>query len=363
MQRLALEALGWDAAWSAEAARAEVPLDRLARVVGEQRAQWEVRDGAGKAPAVITGRLRAACEEGSMQRPSVGDWVVLRTALGEPSDGPRVIESVLPRRTKIARKAAGRATREQVIAANVDVVLVVCSLGRDVNERRIERFVAIACNGGATAHIVLSKSDLVDDVGPYLERVSRAAPDAAVHVVSAFTGDGMEALAPLLTRGRTIALLGTSGAGKSTLVNRWMQKVVVETGEVRDDGKGRHTTTSRQLLVIPGGAVLIDTPGLREVGLWTGDEGVAHTFEDLADLAGRCRFSDCSHANEPGCVILEGLEAGTLDPGRVDSWRRLAREQRHVGRQNNRSATKQHKAAERSGSRTLQQRLRDKGRL
>jgi ribosome biogenesis GTPase len=358
----ALDALGFDDGWRAVVAAAAVPIERVVRISSERRGAWEVRDGVTQAMAGATGRLRAACDDGTSARPSVGDWVVLKASLQDETAGPAIIESVLPRRTQIARKTAGRSAREQIVAANADVVFVVCALGRDVNERRIERFTAIVWNGGGTPQIILNKADLVDDVAPYLERVQRVAPDVAVHVVSARTGVGMEQLSGVLTSGRTIALMGTSGAGKSTLVNQWMNAAAAGTGTVRDDGKGRHTTTMRQLLRLPSGTLMIDTPGLREVGLWTGDEGVTQTFQEMEDLARLCRFSDCKHDREPGCAVRQALDAKMLDPARFESWQRLQGEQRHVDRQTDAAAAGRHKAAERQGTRLLQQRLRDKGR-
>jgi ribosome biogenesis GTPase len=350
-----LVALGLDDGWRALAGG---DLDRLARVSGEQRGQWEVITAAGRLPAVLAGRWQHELEGGA-DRPAVGDWVVLRA--GTERD-LAVIEAVLPRRTRIARKAAGRETREQVVAANVDVVFVVTALGRDVNERRLERFTAIVWNGGAVPEVVLNKVDLVGDAGPWVARAMRVAPGVAVHAVSALSGVNMAALDPALAPGRTVALLGTSGAGKSTLVNRWLGRELQSTGSVGDAGKGRHTTTTRQLLALPSGAVVIDTPGLREVGLWTGDEGLAHTFEDLAGLATGCRFSDCRHQREPGCAIAAALAAGAVDESRLDSWRRLTREQEHVARQFDPATARHRKSVEKSGARALRAVLKSKGR-
>jgi ribosome biogenesis GTPase len=351
-----LASVGLDARWEAAAREAGAALDRLARVTSEQRGQWEVATQAGPALAVLAGRWQRAMAGGGEDRPAVGDWVVLR----EPAGDSRVIEAVLPRRTKLARKAAGRVAREQVVAANVDVVFVVAALGRDVNERRIERFTAIAWNGGATPELVLTKADLVPDPAPYVARAMRAAPGVAVHVVSVVTGAGLDALA--LVPGRTVALLGTSGAGKSTLVNRWLGRHLLETAAVRGDGKGRHTTTSRHLVPLPSGAVVIDTPGLREVGLWTGDDGLAQTFEDVSAVAVACRFSDCHHQAEPQCAVRAAVTAGVLDPVRVEAWRSLTREQEHIDRQADPALTQEARAGARRGAKALRKRLREKGR-
>jgi ribosome biogenesis GTPase / thiamine phosphate phosphatase len=364
MQDVQSDALGLDDRWLQAAEAAGLAPGQLGRICGERGDRYQVATASGEAGASVSGRLRRAIEEGEAERPAVGDWVGLRPlAEGREGQGDeRVVEQVLPRRTTIARRAAGRAIRRQVVAANVDVVLIVCALGRDVNPGRIERFVAIAWGGGARPVLLLNKVDLFDDPSAPLARARRAAAGADVHLVSALTGQGLEAVEPLLAPGSTLVLLGTSGAGKSTLANRLLGQAEASTGELRGDGKGRHTSTHRQMFLLPQGAVLIDTPGLREVGLWSGDEGLSRAFEDVAELAGACRFGDCRHEGEPGCAVEVAVERGEVDAGRVEAWRRLLREQAFV-EQRAAGANKQRaKLQARQGTMALRERLREKGR-
>ena len=360
MSSTGLARYGFDAWWQAEAHAARAAEIDLGRVVAEPRGQWRVATTEGEISARLAGRLRQQGRSEPVLRPAVGDWVILRPAAEGAQE--RVVERVLPRRSKIARKAPGRIVREQVVAANVDTVIVLSALGRDVNERRLERLCAIAWAGGARPVIVLNKADLCPDRAPYVERAKRSAPAVDVQVVSALTGLGLEALDRYLEPGRTVALLGTSGAGKSTLLNRWLGEQAVATGTLDSAGKGRHTTTARQLWLVPSGAAVLDTPGLREVGLWAGDEGLCAAFADISRLAAACRFADCQHSNEPGCAVIEARSAGTLDPARLEAWRRLCVEQQLIGERVDRDAAQARRTAEKRGARALRSRLRGKGR-
>jgi ribosome biogenesis GTPase len=230
----------------------------------------------------------------------------------------------------VTRRAPGTAAGEQVLAANVDLVLVVVAPGRDANPRRVERLLALAWESGAQPVVVLGRADLCPDwgtdVATELAALAAVAPGTEVLALSCYTGQGVAEIAALLGPGRTGVLLGSSGVGKSTLVNRLAGRDLLATGEVRDDGKGRHTTTTRQLVVLAGGGLMIDTPGLRELGLWTGAAGTAAAFDDLESLAAGCRFDDCRHRTEPGCAVLAALEDGRLEAGRFAAWERLQRE-------------------------------------
>lgn len=303
----------------AEAASFGASAAELGRVVADHKGGCRVVTEAGEVLAVARGKLSRA----ALGRPTLGDWVVLADA---GAGGDRVITRVLTRRTSLVRKSAGRETVPQVLAANVDVALIVCALGRDVNGRRIERLATLAHHGGVRPVVVLTKADTCDEPAPFVAEAREAAPDCPVHVVSARTGAGMEALSAYFADGATVTLLGTSGAGKSTLVNRWLGGAVQSTGDVRDDGRGRHTTTSRQLYLLPEGGAVVDTPGLREVALWAGEGGLDATFEDIEALAPGCRFGDCGHASEPGCAVREAVEAGTLDRARHESYLALRSE-------------------------------------
>jgi ribosome biogenesis GTPase / thiamine phosphate phosphatase len=257
---------------------------------------------------------------------AVGDWVGL-------SDG--LVRCVLPRRSAIVRNAASdqqRRTSGQTLATNVDVAFVVSSLGPDLEPRRIERYLVTIWESGASPEIVLTKADRLDDPWELAAEVESVAIGVPVHVVSAVTGEGCNALRARIATGATAVLLGSSGVGKSTLVNLWLGEEVMVTRETReDDDEGRHTTTHRQLLELPGGGLVIDTPGLRELQLWdVGSEALDATFADVENLAADCRFGDCTHQHEPGCAVLAAVETGKLPRERLDSWRKLQRELRSI---------------------------------
>ena len=262
---------------------------------------------------------------------AVGDWVGL---------GEGLIRSVLPRRSAIVRNAASdqhRRTQGQTLAANVDVAFVVSSLGPDLEPRRIERYLVTIWESGASPEIVLTKADRYDDPWDLVAEVERVALGVPVHVVSALSGHGCDALRARIAVGSTAVLLGSSGVGKSTLVNHWLGDEVMATKETRvDDDEGRHTTTHRQLLVLPSGGLVIDTPGLRELQLWdVGSASLDATFSDVEELAADCRFGDCTHTHEPGCAVLAATETGELSHGRLHSWRKLQRELRAIEMRHN----------------------------
>ncbi len=310
MPRFDLRELGW----SADLAE-KLPLGlEPGRVIAAHRGAYDVQTSAATAIRTrLPGGLLRACTD-----VAVGDWVAL---------GDGLVRVVLPRRTAIVRQAAGTATRPQTLAANVDLALVVSSLGPDLEPRRIERYLVAVWESGAEPEIVLTKADRLDDPSAHVRMVEAVAGGVPIHVVSALSGHGCERLRSRLERGRTAVLLGSSGVGKSTLVNRFAGRELMPTRETRiDDDEGRHVTTRRELVVLPGGGVLIDMPGLRELQLWDGNSGVDAAFADLDRLAGACRFRDCSHTSEPGCAVLAAIESGELSLERLQSWRKLQRE-------------------------------------
>jgi ribosome biogenesis GTPase len=327
--------LGWDAGWDQAFARFAAGGRRPARVVAVHKETAIVRgDVGGDRPAAVSGRFRYDALAAS-DYPAVGDWVALEpTAAAAGNDDAAVIAAVLPRRAAFVRSAADASRRtagnladEQVIAANVDMAFLVAGLDGDFNLRRLERYLAVAWSSGVTPVIVLNKADIARDLEARLVAVEGIAPGVPILVLSALTGDHVTDLEPHLARGHTSVVLGSSGVGKSTLVNTLLGEQRQAVSDVReDDSRGRHTTTHRELFALPGGALLIDTPGIRSLEVAGADEGVDAAFDDIAELATQCRFSDCRHDGEPGCAVRRAVTDATLGEDRLASYRKLERE-------------------------------------
>jgi len=317
-----LDGLGWDERL-ATALATEAPGLVPARVLTEERGLYVVAGARGEGPASASGRLRHDAElDPTATWPAVGDWVAL-----EPGDGEhRLIQRVLPRRSAVVRRSpTDRRMPAQVLAANVDVVFVVTSMNADFNPRRLERYLAVAWESGATPVVLLSKSDLADEAAGLLLAAEATAPGVEVIAVSAVTGEGLDRVRGHLGSGRTVVFTGSSGAGKSSIVNALAGAPLLETAAIReDDARGRHTTTRRQLIRLADG-LLIDTPGLRELGVLDG-EGVATAFDDVEGVAAACRFNDCRHRSEPGCAVRAALGDGSLSADRFDAYTKLQRE-------------------------------------
>ncbi|MFG1800678.1 ribosome small subunit-dependent GTPase A [Micromonospora carbonacea] len=316
-----LTALGWDADRAAHARTR--PGRRPGRVARVDRGVCTVLDADGPVRATLGAAVLADAARDLTRLPCAGDWVLLRSW----PDGPVTVESVLPRRTALVRRTAGKDASGQVLAANLDAAAVVEPVHPEPDVGRIERLLSLVHESGATPLVVLAKADLAADPAAIARQLAGVAPGAPVLPVSAERGDGLDALRPHVAPGRTLALLGPSGAGKSSLVNALAGAVVMPTQAIRRvDGKGRHTTTWRALVAVPGGGAVLDTPGVRAVGLLDGAAGLDRAFADIAALAAGCRYGDCAHDAEPGCAVRDALAAGELAVRRYDSWRRLQRE-------------------------------------
>jgi ribosome biogenesis GTPase / thiamine phosphate phosphatase len=354
-QLLDLETLGWNDRLGEEfephRAAGLVP----GRIAVQHRGAWDVLTAAGELRVDAAGRLRHDAAT-TAELPVVGDWVAVAA---RPEEGGGTIQAVLPRRTKFSRKTAWQAAEEQVLVANVDVVFVVMSLNAELNLRHLERYLTLTWESGATPAIVLTKADLVADPTPAVAAVESIAYGVPVHPVSSRTGVGLEHIRSYLQAGVTAALLGSSGVGKSTLVNALAGDERLATNELRADGRGRHTTTRRELILLPDGGLIVDTPGMRELQLWAAEEGLDEAFEDVTDLVARCHFSDCAHETEPGCAVRAALENGGLPRERWESYVKLQRELAHLERR----LDKRLQADERRKWRLLSQNARARMRL
>jgi ribosome biogenesis GTPase / thiamine phosphate phosphatase len=316
-----LEAWGWDAGRKAELGSLSGSGFWPARVIAQHRGMWIVVGENGETGAAPTGRLRHEAEDGEM--PAVGDWVA---CIYSPHDGAARIDAVLPRRSAVRRRAAGRRPGAQIVGANVDTLLVATSLNGDLNPRRLERYVAMGRESGAEPVVLLTKADLDGDAAR-IAAVLEAELRVPVVAISARTGFGLEAIAPWFAPRKTLALVGSSGVGKSTLLNQLAGEELMITREIReDDARGRHTTSHRELFLLSNGALVLDTPGMRELGVWDADEGLDETFAEIVELASGCRFADCSHKFEPGCAVRAAVADGRLDAGRLKSYKQLAHE-------------------------------------
>lgn len=329
----------------------------LGRVSEEQRGMYMIETAVGSLAAHCPGKFRLEAES-RLDFPVVGDWVVF-TRL--PGEAKALIHAVLPRRTLLARKEAG-GEDAQPIGANLDAVFLVTSLNQDLNPRRIERFLTLVYESGAEPVVVLSKADLTADPWSALGRAERVAPGVKVLAVSAATGDGLAEFAAWLKPGSTVAFVGSSGVGKSTLLNALLGREAQKTLAIReDDGKGRHTTTSRKLFTLPGGALVLDSPGIREVGLLAAPEAeLGGAFPEIAALAGDCRFRDCRHETEPDCAVQAALESGELPADRWRSYQKLLREQAFLARKGSKALEAEEKKKWKNRNKELRQRTKEK---
>jgi len=323
-----LRSYGWDDAWAKAFAAQAAPQLEPARVVVElRRHYYAVQTESGEVLGELTGKFHHAADRDAQSYPAVGDWVVVQVS----ADKRRAqIHALLPRRSRFSRQAAGERQVEQIVATNIDTVFLVSGLDANYNAKRIQRFFVAARESGAQPVIILNKSDLCDDAEAVRAEIMQLVPGIPVCITSTYTRKGLKALAETYALpGRTLTFVGSSGAGKSTLINRLLKDAeAMPTGEVREkDSRGRHTTTRRELTQTPTGALVIDTPGMREFQLWDAKEAVEDAYPDIVNLAAQCRFGRCSHLTEPGCAIRAALDAGTIPPERLDSYFKLKAEQ------------------------------------
>jgi ribosome biogenesis GTPase len=359
MKRYSLEQLGWNGFFAEAMASFHEQGVVPARVIAEHRGLYRVSGMAGEMPAEVTGRIMYHAEE-RLDYPVVGDWV----AAAVLDQGERaVIHHILPRASVLARKHAGRRIEGQAIAANIDIIFIVIGLDRNFNLNRVERYLAVASGSGARPIVVLSKSDLAADPEGKAAEVRSRTGNATVIAVSARTGSALEGLREPLIGGRTGCFIGSSGVGKSSLINRLAGSELIRTAEVREaDSKGRHATSHRELFVLDSGGIVIDTPGMRELGLWDSEEGIERAFADIEELAAGCAFRDCTHRIEPHCAVRAAVDAGELEPARYENFLKLDREQEHLEARTDRLKQQEKKAHDKKLSKAVKDVYKRKGR-
>lgn len=309
----------------------------IGRICAEYKENYKLFCKHGELKAVISGKFRNNCTA-QEDFPAVGDWVLFDYTKNESK---AIIQKILPRKSKFSRKVAGLQTQEQIIASNVDFAFIVCALNYDFNPRRIERYLSLIWQSGATPVVVLTKSDLCADVENKISEVENIAFGVDIHSISNISAEGIEVLQKYFSECKTAVLLGSSGVGKSSLINNLAKENIMKVNELRNNiEKGRHTTTHKQMIILPGGGLIIDTPGIRELQLWDAEEGINQTFNDIEEIAKHCKFSDCTHTNEPDCAVQKSIKSGILDANRLENYLKMQKEQEYLTNRQTQSAAK-----------------------